>query len=177
MHCFEWLTMIGWSFFLVEREENGGADKLTLTVGGGPNATDRADQGKVNATSITAMKTDMIVKSRWIRRVIINLFLLVVIPTFVFDTIPFKELTNFVSSFPDDSPLLEGLEFFLLTMDAFGLKLHNGLIIYRMFMRLDCIREYGICLRVRKIITVVSKQSFITKIILGQFTLVLIGVT
>jgi hypothetical protein len=126
MHCFEWLTMIGWLFFLVEREDiNNVHNKATTADAVAVNETytgSTNDQGKTNTplTSATTASTDM--KHHRISRTLINLFLLIAIPTFVFDTIPFNELTRFIPSYADNAPLLQRLESILLTIHEFRTK-------------------------------------------------------
>jgi hypothetical protein len=129
MHCFEWLTMIGWLFFLVERQddakENDLIPKLTSTNAAGANDTnDVKPQNETIASSDSAKTSGTVVKSHWTRRMLIDLFLLIAIPTFVFDTIPFNELTRFIPSNVDNktasmSPLLERLESALLALNNF----------------------------------------------------------
>ena len=98
MHCFEWLTMIGWSFFLVERQEEQEGDKghdcmngTTSNAAAGVNETKgTGGQGPTNATSTSTAGTP----NRTVRKCI-NLFLMILIPTFIYDTIPIREIANF----------------------------------------------------------------------------------
>ncbi len=99
MHCFEWLTMIGWSFFLVERQEEQEGDTVSDCI----NATrskaaacvnetkGTRGQGSTNATTTSTAGT----ANRTVRKYI-NLFLIILIPTFVVDTIPIREIASFL---------------------------------------------------------------------------------
>ena len=80
---------------------------------------------KVAVQPSNSMKrTDRVAKSHWKHRMVIDLFLLIVIPTFIYDTIPFNQLTSFIpivedSQYATISLLLQQLESSLLALNNF----------------------------------------------------------
>jgi hypothetical protein len=114
--------MIGWTFFLVEREDIADAttDDVNVSVHENNGTNDQGRLNKPSGSSMTSKKSEAVSKSDWIRRTLINVFLLIAVPTFVFDTIPFTELTKFIPPHPDNSNgVLHRMESFLLGMEAF----------------------------------------------------------
>jgi hypothetical protein len=70
MHCFEWMSIMGWLFFLVQREAPLIEDKATVVT-----------------TSSSTSKY---------RRGLINLFLLSIVAIFFVDTVPLYELSELI---------------------------------------------------------------------------------
>ena len=103
MHCFEWLAILGWLFFLVERQPN---DANTTRI-----ARDDMKETSKPAIAQTSNTND----SAW-RRGVINLFLLLVTATFLFDTIPFNQ---FASMLPNLGVTTDALEHILLAFHKF----------------------------------------------------------
>jgi hypothetical protein len=94
MHCFEWISILGWLFFLIERQ---------------PTTTATSTEKQVKQSDRNAIKS---ISSRLMKG-FIDLFLFTIISTFLMDAIPFSTLTDFI---PYDDTQLESI---LLYIDDF----------------------------------------------------------
>lgn len=113
MHCFEWLSILGWLFFLVERQQIdvGSVSESNETI-----TTTKHLKSTSKSTSIaTLTQTNTLKDSRW-SRILINVFIFIVTVSFLFDTIPFVQFAGMLPSMGDTTDVLEHI---LLTLDDF----------------------------------------------------------
>jgi hypothetical protein len=104
MHCFEWLSILGWLFFLVERQENDVGDTKVNNVKG----TSKNTPPTVNPARPT--------NDSPFSRAAINLFLFIVTASFLIDTIPFSHFASMLPNMGDTTDYMENI---LLTLDDF----------------------------------------------------------
>ena len=104
MHCFEWLSILGWLFFLVECQPN---DVGTVSTTKG--------SSKTSTPAVAATITSPTKDSTW-SRIAINLFLFIVTASFLFDTIPFSHLASMLPTMGETTDTLESI---LLMLDDF----------------------------------------------------------
>jgi hypothetical protein len=114
MHCFEWLAIVGWLFFLVERrkEETSPLSSETLTTN---------EFTLNNATNLSTQKSKLTISAnaeriQRIQRGFLNLFLFTLSTSLVFDAIPFQ---HFASMIPDAGAPSSILQSVLIHIDDF----------------------------------------------------------
>jgi hypothetical protein len=113
MHCFEWLSILGWLFFLVERQpsnvESASASNDASTT------TTTTNVKSASKSEPTVPRTNNTNHSQW-SRILLNIFIFIVTASFLFDTIPFSQ---FAGMLPNMGYTTDVLEHVLLTLDDF----------------------------------------------------------
>ena len=91
MHCFEWLSILGWLFFLVERKQ---------------------------CDALGTQETNHTKEKLWIR-LLVNIFILLVTASFLFDTIPFS---HFAEMLPNMGYATDLIGTSLLTLEDYRVE-------------------------------------------------------
>jgi hypothetical protein len=96
MHCFEWLSILGWLFFLVHRQEAPTITEISTSTSTHVSKTTTSATIKKQDQQVVDTTNKKTTITSYLMRGIINIFLVIILSTFVIDATPFNQFADFI---------------------------------------------------------------------------------